>query len=68
MPAWLKAPRGQLFYWGALLRFTGQEPIEELVVRYREHYFDGRTVVLVTDRQLKAFGPEELGADVAQVS
>ena len=64
IPAWLKAPGGQLFYWGTLPRFTGQEPIDELVVHYREHYFDGQRVVRVTDRVVKKFGASELhGAD-----
>ena len=49
-PSWLKAPGGQLFHWGKLPRFTGQEPIDELVARYREEYFDGHRIVQVTDR------------------
>ena len=44
-PVWLKAPGGQLFYWGELPRFYGQEPIDELVIHYREHYFDGQRIV-----------------------
>ena len=59
-PVWLKAPGGQLFYWGELPRFYGQEPIDELVIHYREHYFDGRRVRLVTDRVVKSFGANEL--------
>ena len=59
-PVWLKAPGGQLFYWGELPRFSGQEPIAELVIHYREHYFDGRRVVRVTDRVVKEFGASEL--------
>ena len=49
-PRWLKAPGGQMFYWGALPRFTGQEPIDRLVVRYRERWFDGERIVAVADR------------------
>ena len=60
VPVWLKAPGGQMFYWGELPRFSGQEPIDELVIHYREHYFDGRRVLLVTDRVVKAFGANEL--------
>ncbi len=60
VPFWLKAPGGQLFYWGQLPRFSGQEPIDELVIHYREYYFDGRRVALVTDRLVKEFGASEL--------
>ena len=31
-PVWLKAPGGQMFYWGELPPFSGQEPVDELVV------------------------------------
>ena len=31
VPVWLKAPGGQLYYWGELPRFTGQEPVAGLV-------------------------------------
>ncbi len=62
-PVWLKAPGGQLFYWGELPRFSGQEPIYELVIHYREHYFDGRRVVRVTDRVVKEFEARELHAE-----
>jgi hypothetical protein len=59
-PAWLKAPGGQLFYWGKLPRFRGQESIDELVIHYRESYFDGQRIVTVTDQVVKQFGPSEL--------
>ena len=62
-PVWLKAPGGQLFYWGELPRFRGQDPIDELVIHYREHYFDGWRVVRVTDRVVKEFGASELHAE-----
>lgn len=62
-PLWLKAPGGQLFYWGELPRFSGQEPIDEMVIHYREHYFDGRRVVRTTDRVVKEFGASELHAE-----
>ena len=62
-PGWLKAPGGQLFYWGELPRFRGQEPVDELVIHYREDYFDGRRVVRVTDRVVKQFGADELHVD-----
>ena len=59
VPVLLKGWGGQMFYWGKLPRFTGQEPIEELVVRYREELFDGSGFQVVTDRVLKQFGPED---------
>ena len=59
-PGWLKAPGGQLFYWGDLPRFTGQEPVDELIIHYREDYFDGQRVVRVTDRVVRRFGADEL--------
>ena len=54
-PVWLKAPGGQLFYWGTLPRFTGQEPIAELVVRYREQYFDGERIHEVTNEIVREY-------------
>ena len=53
VPLWLKAPGGQWFYWGKLPRFKGQEPIEELVVHYREQYFDGERIHLLIDQPVK---------------
>ena len=52
-PCWLKAPGGQWFHWGKLPRFKGQEPIDELVVHYREHYFDGDPIHLLIDQPVK---------------
>lgn len=52
-PCWLKAPGGQWFHWGKLPRFKGQEPIDELVVHYREHYFDGDHIHLLIDQPVK---------------
>jgi len=60
VPLWLKAPGGQLFYWGELARFTGQERIVELVVRYREYYFDGERVTRITDTKLRHFHESDL--------
>ena len=34
--------------------------IDELVIHYREHYFNGQRVVLVTDRVVKKFEASEL--------
>ncbi|MEE8104194.1 MAG: hypothetical protein V3T86_01515 [Planctomycetota bacterium] len=61
-PVWLKAPGGQLFYWGTLPRFTGQEPIEKLIVRYREQYFDGERIHPVTDKIVREYSPHQPGA------
>ncbi|MEO2047042.1 MAG: hypothetical protein ABGX16_10760 [Pirellulales bacterium] len=55
VPRWLKATGGECFYWGKLPSFTGQEAIDELAVHYREHYFDGEHIHLVTDQRLKTF-------------
>lgn len=37
----LKAPGDQIFYWGDLPRYRGQEKVRKVVLRYREEYFDG---------------------------
>ena len=65
-PPWLKAPGGQLFYWGSLPRFTGQEPVDGLDVVYREYYFDGGQVHLVTENKIKHFGKSDLHHDPAR--
>ena len=55
-PVWLKAPGGQLFYWGRLPRFTGQKIIVELIVRYREYYYGGGELGhVVTDEVVKRY-------------
>jgi len=46
---WLKAPGGQIFHWGELEAFRGQEPIERVSLRYREEYFDGERLVRLRD-------------------
>lgn len=65
VPLWMKAPGGQLFYWGALPRFTGQEPIAKLNIVYREYYFDGVRVTVVTDRHIKTFTWHEVSLSTA---
>lgn len=47
---WLKAPGDQLFCWGDLPRFVGQEPARRVRLVYRERYFDGSTIQLLTDQ------------------
>lgn len=46
---WLKAPGGQLFYWGELPRFVGQEQAVRLSMVYREEYFDGEELQRLTN-------------------
>ena len=67
-PVWLKAPGGLLRYWGTLPRFTGQEPIEKLIVRYREQYFDGERIHLVTDKIVREYSPHQSGAESESVA
>ena len=69
VPGWIKAPGGQWFYWSELPRFDGQEPVDELVVDYREQYFDGEHIRLVTEQRLKHFTfRSDLGASAADAS
>lgn len=65
VPLWMKAPGGQLFYWGALPSFTGQEPIAKLNIVYREYYFDGVRVTVVTDRHIKTLTWHEVSLSTA---
>ncbi len=37
----LKAPGGQLFYWGDFPAYRRQEPVSRVRLHYREEYFDG---------------------------
>lgn len=41
---WLKAPGGQLFHWGELPAFRGQEEVTKVTLHYREEYFDGEVL------------------------
>lgn len=52
-PRWLKAPGGQLFYWGRHPRFRGQEQVKRLTMRYREEIFDGQQIITLRDDFLK---------------
>src|SRR4051794_28956993 len=38
---WLKAPGGQMYYWGRAPRYRGQERVARVIISYREEYFDG---------------------------
>ncbi|MGF1467585.1 MAG: hypothetical protein ACFCGT_15780 [Sandaracinaceae bacterium] len=46
---WLKAPGGQLYHWGELPAYRGQEPAARVRVVYREEYFDGERLVRLRD-------------------
>lgn len=50
---WLKAPGGQYYYWGDFERFRGQEPVKELILRYREEFFDGAEFRILEDREIR---------------
>jgi hypothetical protein len=60
VPGWLKAPGGQLFYWGTLPRFKGQEQVDELIIRYREYYFHGNEIHLLTNYKVKEYTASDL--------
>lgn len=46
---WLKAPGGQYYYWGDLLRYRRQEPVQRVQAWYREEYFDGEDYLLLNE-------------------
>ena len=56
---WLKAPGGQIFYWGELPPFSGQEPVTHVRIVYREEYFDGEQLVRLTDQCVLEFTVDE---------
>ncbi|MEW4486829.1 hypothetical protein AB1L42_02040 [Thalassoglobus sp. JC818] len=47
--SWLKAPGDQVFYWGELPAFTGQEKVRQVSLHYREEYFDGQRLCRILD-------------------
>lgn len=49
---WLKAPGGQVFYWGELPAYTGQEEAVKVTLRYREEYFDGEELRRLMDEEV----------------
>lgn len=53
-PRWLKAPRGQLYFWGRRPAFRGQERVREIQLRFREEVFDGERIVLIRDELLRS--------------
>ncbi|HJL15516.1 MAG TPA: hypothetical protein RMH99_07675 [Sandaracinaceae bacterium LLY-WYZ-13_1] len=57
---WLKAPGGQIFYWGDLPAYRGQEPIASVSLRYREEYFDGARLHRLRDELVEAVEVEPL--------
>ncbi|AXK35607.1 hypothetical protein DVA86_26180 [Streptomyces armeniacus] len=50
----LKAPGGQLFSWGDLPPYRGDEPVDRIAIRYEERYYRSRTreFVVLTDQPL----------------
>ncbi len=52
---WLKAPGDQVFYWGELPRYQGQEPVTQVQLHYREEYFDGEQLVRLCDEPVLDF-------------
>jgi hypothetical protein len=53
---WLKAPGDQIFYWGDLPRYRGQEPVATVTLHYREEYFDGRELRRLREEQVAEIG------------
>ncbi|MBQ0866365.1 hypothetical protein KBY17_22000 [Streptomyces sp. RK75] len=51
---WLKAPGGQLFRWGDLPSYRGEEPVTEISIHYEERYYRSAVgeFVTLTDRLL----------------
>ncbi len=52
MLRWMKAPGGQVFYWGDLPPYRGQERITRVTLHYREEYFDGDSIHRLCDEQV----------------
>ncbi|HKP95353.1 MAG TPA: hypothetical protein VJ385_06305 [Fibrobacteria bacterium] len=49
---WLKAPGDQIYYWGDLPPYRGQERAVRVTLHYREDYFDGRDLIRLRDEQV----------------
>jgi hypothetical protein len=58
---WLKAPGDQIFYWGDLPRYRGQEPVAAVTLHYREEYFDGRDLRRLREEQVAEIRIEDAG-------
>ncbi|TWT57836.1 hypothetical protein KOR42_12030 [Thalassoglobus neptunius] len=50
--SWLKAPGDQVFYWGELPAFAGQEKVRQVLLHYREEYFDGHQLCRILDQSV----------------
>ena len=60
---WLKAPGDQIFYWGELPRYRGQEPVRRVSLIYREEYFDGERLVRLCDEPVLDIDIDETAKD-----
>ncbi|MGW0537654.1 hypothetical protein [Streptomyces sp. NPDC003032] len=51
----LKAPGGQLYYWGDLPPYRGEEPVRRITIRYEERLYrpGAGDFLLLTDRTVK---------------
>lgn len=49
---WLKAPGDQIYYWGELPPYRGQEQVAQVSLHYREEYFDGQVLRRLHDEQV----------------
>lgn len=56
---WLKAPGGQVFYWGDRPAFADQEEAVRVTLHYREEYFDGEVLRRLMDEQVLAIDLRE---------
>lgn len=53
-PKFLKAPGGQFYYWGNLPPFTGQEPVEQVLLFFKEEFYTGSEIIVVREELIKA--------------
>jgi len=53
-PAWLKAPGGQFYYWGRLPPFTGQEPVEQVLLFFTEEFYNEKEILIIREEFLRA--------------
>lgn len=58
---WLKAPGDQIYYWGDLPPYRGQEIAAQVSLHYREEYFDGEALRRLREEVLAEI---EIGGDV----
>ncbi|HLV65543.1 MAG TPA: hypothetical protein VKY73_07010 [Polyangiaceae bacterium] len=49
---WLKAPGDQIYYWGELPAYRGQERAVEVKLLYREEYFEGSELRRLRDEEV----------------